>query len=167
MVLKLKNGPQCLVQQKRYNIHLVKDEETSRKFAPEVRNRYQVLGDQQEPDGEPTIEDKWCQKKDSYHAASETILGVKRKHHKDSINLRTLEHINRRRELKGKINQTRSERQRNRMRIEYSELSRKALEKIRRQFMEELAETAEIATSKNEMRTIYKITQQICGYKNP
>lgn len=104
MLLKLKNGPQCLVQQKRYNIHLLKDEETSRKFAPEVRNRVQVLGDQQEPDGEPTIEDKWCKKKASYHAASEIILRVKRKHHKDPINLRTFEHINRRRELKGKIN---------------------------------------------------------------
>ena len=32
--------------------------------------------------------------------------------------------------------------------------------------MEQLAETTEIATSKNEMRTIYKITQQICGYKH-
>ena len=48
------------------------------------------------------------------------------------------------------INQTRSERQRNRVRIKYAELN-KAVKKSgredKRQFMEELAETAEVAAS--------------------
>ena len=91
-----------------------------------------------------------------------------RRHHKDCISLRTLDYIKKRRELKTKINQTRSERQRNRMRIEYAELNKavkKSAREDKRQFMEELAETAEVAASKNEMRTVYKITQQICGNK--
>ena len=60
-----KNGPQCLVQQKRYNIHLLKDDKMSRKFSVEIRNGFPVLEDQQDRDAEPTIEDKWCQVKES------------------------------------------------------------------------------------------------------
>ena len=58
------------------------------------------------------------------------------------------------RELKTKINQTRSEHQRNRIRIEYAELNKavkKSAREDERQFMEELAETAEVAALKNEM----------------
>ena len=53
--------------------------------------------------------------------------------------------------------QTRSERQRNRMRIEYAKLNKavkKSAREDKRQFMEQLAETAEVAASKNEMRIV-------------
>ena len=52
------------------------------------------------------------------------------------------------------------------MRIEYAELNKMAKKSARadkRRYLEDLAETAEIAASKNEMRTVYKITHQICG----
>ena len=71
--------------------------------------------------------------------------------------------MRKRRGLKAKINQTRSERQRKRERIEYAELDKKVKKGVRedkRQFVEELAETAEVAASKNELRTVYKITQR-------
>lgn len=74
-----------------------------------------------------------------------------------------------RRGLKAKVNQTRSERQRYSVRIEYAELNKavkKSTREDQRQFMEELEETAEVAASKNEMRTVYKTTQQICGNKH-
>ena len=51
--------------------------------------------------------------------------------------------------------QTRSERQRNRMRIECAKLNeavKKSAREDKRQFMEQLAETAEVTASKNEMR---------------
>ena len=53
--------------------------------------------------------------------------------------------MRKRRGLKAKINQTRSERQRKRERIEYAELDKKVKKGVRedkRQFVEELAETA-------------------------
>lgn len=61
--------------------------------------------------------------KDSYDTASETVLGVER-NHKDWISLRTLDFIKKQRDLKAKKNQIRSERQRNRMRIENAELNK-------------------------------------------
>lgn len=58
--------------------------------------------------------------KDSYDTAS--VLEVER-NHKDWISLRTLDFIKKQRDLKAKKNQIRSERQRNRMRIENAELA--------------------------------------------
>ena len=51
------------------------------------------------------------------------------------------------------------------MRIEYAELNKVIKKNARadkRQFMEDLAETAKIVASENEMRTVNKITQKIC-----
>jgi len=70
--------------------------------------------------------------------------------------------------LKNKISQTKSERQRDRLRIEYAELNKllkKGASADKRRFMEELAETAEKAASRNEMRTVHRITRQLCGEK--
>ena len=69
--------------------------------------------------------------------------------------------------MKNKISQPKSEHQRDRLRIEYAELNKlvkKGARADKRQFME-LAETAEKAASKNEMGTVHRITQQLCGEK--
>ena len=59
----------------------------------------------------------------------------------------------------------RSERQINKIRVEYAELNkvvvRKSARADKRQVLEDLAEIAEISASKNEMRAVYKITQEI------
>ena len=71
--------------------------------------------------------------------------------------------------MKNKISQTKSECQRDRLHIEYAELNklvRKGARADKRQFVEELAETAEKATSRNEMQTVHRITRQLCGEKH-
>ena len=168
-LLKLKlrsNNPQCLARKNRYNLHLLNNVAINGRFTVEVRNRFQALDDQPETGAEATIQEKWSHIKEAYHAASENILGVKRRRHEEWISLQTLDYIKLRRALKNKISQTRSERQKNRMRIEYAELNKMAKKSARadkRRYLEDLAETAEIAASKNEMRTVYKVTKQICG----
>ena len=70
--------------------------------------------------------------------------------------------------MKNKISLTKSERQRDRLRIEYAEVNKlvkKSTRANKRRFMEELAEAAEKAASRNEMRTVYRITRQLCGEK--
>ena len=70
--------------------------------------------------------------------------------------------------MKSRIRQTRSERQKGKLRIEYAELNKmvkKSARSDKRQFLEDMAKATEIAASKNEKRTVYKITQQICGEK--
>ena len=64
----------------------------------------------------------------------------------------------------------RSERQINKIRVEYTEpnkvVVRKCTRADKRQVLEDLAETAEISASKNEMRAVYKITQEIFRKKS-
>ena len=70
--------------------------------------------------------------------------------------------------MKSRISQTRSECQKGRLRVEYAELNKmvkKSARSDKRQFLENMAKAAGIAASKNEMRMVYKITQQICGEK--
>ena len=70
--------------------------------------------------------------------------------------------------LKNKISQTKSERQRDRLRIEYAELNKlekKGARADKKRLMEELAETAEKAASRSKLRTVHRITRQLCGDK--
>ena len=86
MISKLKlrdNGPQSLVQQKRYDIRKLKDAKPTENSLSRFGNRFQVLRGQQDPVVAPFVEDKWCHIiKVSYHAASEIIVGVKRRNFK-------------------------------------------------------------------------------------
>jgi len=115
------------------------------------------------------VEEKSSHAKEAYHSTSKNILGIKKRQHKEWISLETLDCINRRRTLKNKISQTKSERQRDRLRIKYAELNKlvkKGARADKRRFAEELAETAEKAASRNEMRTVHRITRQLCGEKH-
>ena len=113
-VLKLKlrrNDPQISPRQKRYNLHLLKDSKIRNDFTIEVRNRFQMLDNQYEIDAEANIEDQCCHIKEKYQAASESILGIKRRKQKEWTNPQTLGCIKQRRVLKSRISQTNSERQ--------------------------------------------------------
>lgn len=79
------------------------------------------------------------------HKASETILGVKKRHHKDWIKLKTLDYIDTTTELKNKIIQTRFKRKRNKLRIEYAALTKAVKKSSRADNWQFLVERAEIA----------------------
>lgn len=59
--LKLcKNGPRNMVQQKRYNMHLVRDDEIRRKYsAVKIRNRIKFLRINKTLTLNQPLEDKW------------------------------------------------------------------------------------------------------------
>ena len=150
-VLKLKirpNAPVSTNRPTRYNLHLLSDVGISKEFSIKVRNRFQILEVQQtsDIDAEMSVKVKWSHVKEAYHSTSNNVLGIKKRQHKEWISLETLDCIKRRRTLKNKISQTKSERQRDRLRIEYAELNKlvkKGVRADKRWFMEELAETAE------------------------
>ena len=148
--LKLKlrrNDPQTSLRQKRYNLHLLKDSKIRNDFTVEARNRFQMLDNQYEIDAEASIEGQWCHIKETYQAASESVLGIKRRKQKEWINPQTLGYVKQRRVLKSRIRQTRSERQKGRLRIEYAELNKMVKKSVRsdkRQFLEDMAKADEL-----------------------
>ncbi|VDI72780.1 Hypothetical predicted protein [Mytilus galloprovincialis] len=77
--------------------------------------------------------------------------------------------IEKRRSTKSKYNQARSERLKEKLQIEYSELNKEVKKKARKdklQYIEGLANEAEEACKHGELSTVYKITKQLCGKSN-
>ena len=81
-----------------------------------------------------------------------------------------MEKIDERRKTKEKINNTRSERMKEKHRSFYSELD-KQVKRMRRadkkDYIEKLADEAEEAAGRNDIKTLYKINKQLNnGFKN-
>ena len=88
---------------------------------------------------------------------------------KEWITRDTWQAIEERRQLKKKINDSKSARLREKYRTAYTETNRRVKRKIRtdkRAYMENLAKEAEEAAQKGEQRNVYKVTKLICGKYN-
>ena len=128
----------------------------------EVKNRIQVLGEQQEM----TI-DGFNQ---ALREAGEKVLGFRRKKKEEWIKEETWKKIDERRQTKEKINNTRSERLKEKHRSFYSELNKQVKRMTRadkKDYIEKLADEAEEAAGRNDLKTLYKINKQLNnGFKN-
>ena len=88
---------------------------------------------------------------------------------KEWITRDTWQAIEERRQLKKKINDSKSARLREKYRAAYTETNRRVKRKIRtdkRAYMQDLAKEAEEAAQKGEQRNVYKVTKLICGKYN-
>ena len=105
-----------------------------------------------------------------FDEASKTCLGMqKTRKKKEWITPDTWQVIKERRQLKKKINDSRSARLLEKYRVAYTEIKKHVKRKIRtdkRAYMEELAKEAEEAAQKGEKRNVYKVTKLICGKYN-
>ena len=93
--------------------------------------------------------------------ASKKILGYRRKKKKDWISLDTKETIEKGRKVKKKLQEVKSQCLKEQVQTKYSELDREVKKKARadnKAFTEKLADDAEEAAQKQDMATLYKIT---------
>ena len=157
----------------RYDISRLQDQTTKNAFVLQLRNRFQALSniDEQSIDEEEdTVNQKWKQVKNIFDEASKTCLGMqKTRKKKEWITPDTWQVIEERRQLKKKINDSKSARLREKYRAAYTETNRRVKRKIRtdkRAYMEDLAKEAEEAAQKGEQRNVYKVTKLICGKYN-
>jgi hypothetical protein len=70
-----------------------------------LKNRFKILQESSHPDTEIDIERKWREIKDIFLETSEKTIGFKNKLKKDWIQKETWEAIEKRRNLKDKLNQ--------------------------------------------------------------
>ena len=166
--LKLRRTGFCKqTVQERFNVHLLKDTSKARAFTLKLQNRYKVL--KEETSTSDQVQEKWDIIKKAYYQSSKEILGTKTRQHKEWISTVTWERIQERKQLKIIIGQTKSERLKKRLHIQYSELNKlvkKSARNDKRKYIDELASKAETAASRQEMSVVYKITKQICGNNN-
>ena len=160
--LKLRRSKGRQARQQRLDSGRLNESLTKQAFAVEVKNRFHVLGEQQEM----TI-DGFNQ---ALREAGEKVLGFRRKKKEEWIKEETWKKIDERRQTKEKINNTKSERLKEKHRSFYSELNKQVKKMTRadkKDYIEKLADEAEEAAGRNDLKTLYKINKQLNnGFKN-
>ena len=160
--LKLRRSKGRQARQQRLDSGRLNESLTKQAFAVEVKNRFQVLGEQQEMTIDGFNQALW--------EAGEKVLGFRRKKKEEWIKEETWKKIDERRQTKEKINNTRSERLKEKNRSFYSELNKQVKRMTRadkKDYVEKLADEAEEAAGRNDLKTLYKINKQLNnGFKN-
>ena len=158
--LKLRKARKRIERGKRIDSNKLRDARTKDRFKIELRNRFQLLS--RDPDQEVSLDDF----NKAVRETGEKILGFKKKEQKDWIQVATWEKIEERRIMKQKMNSTKSERIKNQLRTQYSTLNKDVKKMTRadkKAYVENLAEEAEQAAGKQDLKTLYSITKTLNG----
>jgi hypothetical protein len=152
-----------------YNTALLKQKDIHKQFTTELKNRFEAL---EEETGDETTEDNihrdWEAFSTVYNETAVKILGMKEREKKEWISAETWKTIDERKNIKNEINSARSERKQAIKQQQYSMKDREVKKRIRadkRERMNALAQEAEDAANSNDMRTLYKITKELCYKK--
>ena len=165
--LKLKKIRQPTNTRDKFDIGRLKQPEVLQNFKIALRNRYQALT--LERDEEESIDTSWNKLKNVYIDTSKEVLGRAKQQNKTWITAETLNIIDERRKIKDKILETPVGEHLNNLRDVYKELDKQARRSVRRdkrKYTENLAEEAEEAAQKNNMKDLYSITKKLSGNKS-
>jgi len=158
--LKLARADRKKKVRERFDVCKLQSEEIRRRYNVEVKNRFEALGDIEDPEEE---HDKILE---AYRDAAKKVIGAPKKQSKPWIGDKTWGKIKERKEAKLKMEGVRSERLKQRKREEYNakdkEVKRSARED-KRKWMEEKAVTAERAAENGRNKELYSITKTIAG----
>ena len=158
--LKLRKTRKGQTRGKKIDCDKLRDNVIKERFKLELRNRFQLL--MKDSNQEVTFE--------SFHneicKTGETILGLKKRKKEEWIRPKTWEKINARKATKQKMNATKSERIKNQLRAQYSELNKEVKKLCRgdkKSFVDKLANEAEEAANRQDLKALYKITKTLNG----
>ncbi|XP_071141830.1 craniofacial development protein 2-like [Mytilus edulis] len=146
----------------------LKQPDILKKFKIELRNRFQVLKNLQDnkPSTVESLEQGWSRIEAVFKETSRNTLGLRQRERKKWISDDTWTSIQQRKDIKTKLNSTKSERIQTTLRKEYSVKDKEVKCKAKADkaiYLETLAKEAETAASKGELSTVYKITKELSG----
>ena len=158
MSLKLRKTKRGEERQQRFDTAKLKNSNTEKAFKLELKNRFHVPQEEQEMNN------------DSFNQVvtetSKSLLGYRKNRKEEWIKTETWKTIDKRKETKNKINDTKSHRIKNQLQDRYSTLDKEVKRKTKadkRAFIENLADEAETAAQMRNMATLYKITKALAG----
>ncbi|XP_063411614.1 uncharacterized protein LOC134694531 [Mytilus trossulus] len=139
-----------------------------KKFKIELRNRFQVLENLQDnkPSTVESLEQGWSRIETVFKETSRNTLGLRQRERKKWMSDETWTSIQQRKDIKTKLNSTKSERIQTTLRKEYPVRDKEVKRKTKADkaiYLETLAKEAETAASKGELSTVYKITKELRG----
>jgi hypothetical protein len=156
--LKLRKAKRKSERPPPIDVEKLKNPKVCKTFQVEVQNRFSVLQEQTEMELHHFNE--------VLLKASKKVLGSKKKKKEEWITVDTWKKIDERKEKKHKILTTRSERVKEKLETEYKILDKEVKRKTRddkKAYIDGLAEEAETAASKQDLRTLYRITKTLKG----
>ena len=145
--------------------------ETNKLICPDIRKQH-VSTMRKKLDEKPpsdNVEQSWKQLTEAHNETAKTVLGTRKGQSKSWISASSWKAIEDRKKIKDQMNYVKSDRIKDRLRKDYIDKDREVKKRVRadkREMLEEMAKKAEEAAKKNEMGSLYKITNTICGKKH-
>ncbi len=165
--LKLKNpDSRDKTTVKKYDIAKLKDPEVANEFKLQLRNRFSVLENEGNVDEPSIVESKWKQLKTAYQETAENVVGFKKSNVKPWISNATWEKIDSRKKTKSKLLDADTPAREEQLRQEYKEKDRqvkRSARKDKRDYVDNLADQAEVAARNGNSKELYKITKLLSG----
>ena len=157
-------------KRRKYDLQKLKVRETKQKFSLELKNRFSSLAvDEDEADSVVEVmERRWKNLKEAYNETAEKVLGFQKRKNKPWISLESWKKVDERKELKKKVDDSKSVRIKERRKVEYTEKARevkRSLQQDKRKWADELAGDAEAAAQAGNMRGVYDSTKKLCNSK--
>ena len=147
-----------------FNTDRLKENHIKQEFAIKLQNRFRILEDLE--DDEDEVENTWKRIKDNYNQTAEEVLGYRKRDRKDWISDQTWTKIEERKKIKTKLNAAKSDRLKDKLRTDYAAKDKeikKSAKEDKRKFVEDLADKAQQASERGDLRQMYKITKQLSG----
>ena len=149
----------------KFQVNLLQDTHRKQEFELALKNRFQLLQDLEETD----IEEHWTKIREIFESTCKEELGPKTYKNKDWMTQESLDKVEERKRLKTKINNSRTRAEKLLAQQEYGEKNRevrKAIQKDKNIYLEELAERAEKAAANGHMRIVHQITKTLSGKRS-
>nr|KAG5710457.1 hypothetical protein BaRGS_022275 [Batillaria attramentaria] len=151
----------------RFDVRKLRMKETKEAFQIALQNRFEAL--QRDEEGEGTVEHAWTTLKQATVGACEEALGRPPSNRKPWISDETWQKVEERKKLKQDLNQARTRQQKQTAANRYSELAKQVKRQLRddkRAFVNEVAEQAESAAGKGDLKALYATTRLLSGRRN-
>ncbi|XP_047103575.1 uncharacterized protein LOC124722461 [Schistocerca piceifrons] len=148
---------------KKYDVGKLRITAEQEPFCIELRNRYEALQEAQE-NGKNIVDDTWTQIKNVCCNVTKQVLGFKNHLKKDWMSECTWNLISCRKEIKAKLNTSKTRQQKTRMQAEYAATDSQIKTSVRnakRKWMDEQALRAETATARGDTNELYCITRML------
>ncbi|XP_078610787.1 uncharacterized protein LOC144881517 [Branchiostoma floridae x Branchiostoma japonicum] len=163
--LRLKKYSTNTNPRKRFNVRLLRDKDIQTSFKINLSNRFKPLQELfKEEDTE--IENQWQQVKKGWLDTCEEVLGKKKPQHKEWISYNTLQKLEVRKQKKAALNTRRTRSEKAKAQETYTAADnevKKSIKKDKRDHFEELANQAEEAAGKGNLRDLYMTTRKLAG----
>ncbi|XP_060080646.1 uncharacterized protein LOC132560005 [Ylistrum balloti] len=150
----------------KYDIEKLKDADTVRRFNIAVRNRFQVLDDEEFDREEDEVERKCRVIQKTYTETAEEILGRPRKKKKSWISGASWKLADERGEINKKKLCTHSERVKGQLKVQYKVKDRevkRSLKADKKKWIDNIASDSEEAERSPHMETLYSLTKTLCN----